>query len=139
MVKVAVLYALIGALHWLCRRPFFLISTDPAPRVPRGLARPPLGLPLLRLVRRRGDELGPDRAACCSSSRISSSRRWPACSSAARLATRLLVGWGFGTAVSVLAVTTSAALDLPTGATVVCVFGVSLAVLWATALGIRRR
>src|SRR5687768_14486145 len=27
--KVAVLYALVGALHWVCRRPFFLISTDP--------------------------------------------------------------------------------------------------------------
>ncbi|MGH7341423.1 MAG: metal ABC transporter permease, partial [Candidatus Rokuibacteriota bacterium] len=27
--KIAALYALIGVLHWLCRRPFFLISTDP--------------------------------------------------------------------------------------------------------------
>ena len=32
----------------------------------------------------------------------------------------------------------SAALDLPTGATIVCAFGVSLVVLWAGALGIRR-
>ena len=29
VVKVAVLYAAIGLFHWLCRRPFFLISTDP--------------------------------------------------------------------------------------------------------------
>src|SRR5207247_3768794 len=29
VLKVAVLYALIGALHWVCRKPFFLISTDP--------------------------------------------------------------------------------------------------------------
>jgi zinc/manganese transport system permease protein len=29
VVKVAILYALIGLFHWLCRRPFFLISTDP--------------------------------------------------------------------------------------------------------------
>src|SRR5215510_8279623 len=29
IVKVAILYALIGLLHWFCRRPFFLISTDP--------------------------------------------------------------------------------------------------------------
>src|SRR6185369_9434931 len=28
VLKVAVLYALIGIFHWLCRRPFFLISTD---------------------------------------------------------------------------------------------------------------
>src|SRR5881409_2485726 len=29
VLKVAVLYSLIGVLHWFCRRPFFLISTDP--------------------------------------------------------------------------------------------------------------
>src|SRR2546422_2243369 len=29
VLKVALLYALIGGLHWLCRKPFFLISTDP--------------------------------------------------------------------------------------------------------------
>src|SRR5947207_11136944 len=28
--KVAVLYALVGILHWVCRRPFFLISPNPA-------------------------------------------------------------------------------------------------------------
>src|SRR3989442_4861877 len=27
--KVAVLYSLVGLLHWFCRKPFFLISTDP--------------------------------------------------------------------------------------------------------------
>ena len=30
VLKVAVLYGVIGVFHWLCRRPFFLISTDPA-------------------------------------------------------------------------------------------------------------
>src|SRR5207244_13659127 len=29
VAKVAVLYASIGLFHWICRRPFFLISTDP--------------------------------------------------------------------------------------------------------------
>ena len=29
VVEVAALYAAVGLLHWLCRRPFFLISTDP--------------------------------------------------------------------------------------------------------------
>src|SRR5258706_9281133 len=29
VLKVAALYAAIGLFHWLCRRPFFLISTDP--------------------------------------------------------------------------------------------------------------
>ena len=45
------------------------------------------------------------------------------------LAMRLLVGWAFGTIVSILAITASAVLDLPTGATVVCAFGVSLLAL----------
>src|SRR5258705_5079283 len=30
VLKVAALYAAIGLFHWLCRRAFFLISTDPA-------------------------------------------------------------------------------------------------------------
>ena len=38
----------------------------------------------------------------------------------------LLIGWGFGTLVSVLGMVASAALDLPTGATIVCAFGVIL-------------
>src|SRR5688572_3188497 len=29
VVEVAILYAAIGVFHWFCRRPFFLISTDP--------------------------------------------------------------------------------------------------------------
>ncbi len=33
VAKVAGLYAMVGVLHWLCRRPFFLISTDPDRRL----------------------------------------------------------------------------------------------------------
>src|SRR5581483_10230231 len=29
VLKVAILYAAVGVLHWACRRPFFLISTNP--------------------------------------------------------------------------------------------------------------
>src|SRR4030095_4381897 len=29
VAKVAALYGVIGLFHWICRRPFFLISTDP--------------------------------------------------------------------------------------------------------------
>ena len=46
------------------------------------------------------------------------------------LATRLWIGWVFGTVVSVLGMVASAVLDLPTGATVACVFGVML-LAWA--------
>jgi zinc/manganese transport system permease protein len=43
---------------------------------------------------------------------------------------RLLIGWGFGTLVSVLGMLASAVLDLPTGAAVVCAFGVTLVGWW---------
>ena len=41
---------------------------------------------------------------------------------------RLLIGWVFGALVSVLGMAASAAFDLPTGATVVCAFGLVLTV-----------
>jgi ABC-type Mn2+/Zn2+ transport system permease subunit len=53
--------------------------------------------------------------------------------------TRLVVGWAFGTLVSLLGILASALLDLPTGATVACVFGLLL-VLWSgLARPLRRR
>ena len=42
------------------------------------------------------------------------------------MATRLIIGWSFGALVSVIGMAASAALDLPTGATVVCAFGLTL-------------
>ncbi len=54
------------------------------------------------------------------------------------VATRLLIGRGFGAAVSVIGMVASAALDLPTGATVVCAFGLALSVFWAASLISRR-
>src|SRR5262249_13006754 len=42
------------------------------------------------------------------------------------VAARLLIGWSFGTLVSVVGMAASAVLDLPTGATVVCTFGLTL-------------
>jgi zinc/manganese transport system permease protein len=61
------------------------------------------------------------------------------------VATRLAIGWGFGTLVSVLGMAASAAFDLPTGATVVCAFGLTLLALavvawafgWRPATGAR--
>jgi len=46
---------------------------------------------------------------------------------------KLLVGWAFGTLVSVVGVVASAAFDLPTGATVVCAFGATLLAFWVLA------
>jgi len=53
------------------------------------------------------------------------------------IASKLLIGWGFGTLVSVVGIVASAALDLPTGATVVCAFGLTLVVLWVVFLAMK--
>jgi zinc/manganese transport system permease protein len=45
--------------------------------------------------------------------------------------TRLAIGWSMGTVVSALGVYLSLQLDLPTGATIVCTFGVALAIMAA--------
>ena len=43
---------------------------------------------------------------------------------------KLLIGWAFGALVSVIGMVASASFDLPTGATVVCAFGITLIALW---------
>ena len=53
---------------------------------------------------------------------------------AERVSHRLLIGWLFAAVVSFVGIAGSAALDLPTGATVVCAFGLLL-----TAVGIAAR
>jgi zinc/manganese transport system permease protein len=132
LLKVAGLYSLIGFFHWLCRRPFFLISTNPAEAFRQGvrvrwwdfLFYASFGVVVTSSVRIAGVLL------------VFSYLIVPALAGilvGGSLRTRLLVGWAFGTAVSVLAMLASAVLDLPTGATVVCAFGVCLLALGAIA------
>jgi zinc/manganese transport system permease protein len=137
VVKVAILYALVGALHVACRRPFFLISTDPRRAYAEGwrvrlwdfVFYASFGVVVTSSVRIAGVLL------------VFSYLIVPALASiliGGSIPTRLMVGWAFGTVVSILGVTASAAIDLPTGATIVCVFGLSLVVLWAIAVRLRR-
>jgi zinc/manganese transport system permease protein len=127
VAKVAVLYAAIGLLHWLCRRPFFLISTDPDAAFAQGwrvrlwdfIFYASFGVVVTSSVRVGGVLL------------VFSYLIVPALAGVAlggTVATRLLIGWGFGTLVSILGMVASAAFDLPTGATVVCTFGLTLLV-----------
>jgi zinc/manganese transport system permease protein len=138
VVKIAVLYAAIGLLHWLCRRPFFLISTDPDTAYRQGwrvrlwdfVFYASFGVVVTSSVRVGGVLL------------VFSYLIVPALAGTAlggSVATRLAIGWGFGTLVSVLGMAASAAFDLPTGATVVCAFGLTLLALAlvASALGWR--
>src|SRR5262245_10323172 len=128
VVKVAVLYAAIGVFHWCCRRPFFLISTDAARADAEGwrvswwdfLFYASFGVVVTSSVRIAGVLL------------VFSYLIVPALAGivlGGGIASRLLIGWGFGTLVSVIAMLASAALDLPTGATVVCAFGLTLLAL----------
>jgi zinc/manganese transport system permease protein len=123
--KVAALYSLVGTLHWLCRRPFFLISTDPDAAYAAGwrvrlwdfVFYASFGVVVASSVRIGGVLL------------VFSYLIVPALAGVAiggSVLSRLLIGWGFGTLVSVLGMVASAALDLPTGATVVCAFGLTL-------------
>jgi zinc/manganese transport system permease protein len=48
---------------------------------------------------------------------------------AERIGTRLAIGWSMGTVVSALGIYLSVELDLPTGAAMVCTFGIALAVM----------
>src|SRR6266849_2572814 len=123
--KVAVLYTAVGLLHWLCRRPFFLISIDPDAAFSQGwrvrlwdfVFYASFGVVVTSSVRVGGVLL------------VFSYLIVPALAGVAlggSVAARLLIGWGFGTLVSVIGMAASALLDLPTGATVVCTFGLTL-------------
>jgi len=134
--KVAVLYALVGALHWICRKPFFLISTDPGAAYDQGwrvrlwdlLFYASFGVVVASSVRIAGVLLVfsylivPALAAVIAGGSVT---------------TRLIIGWAFGTTVSVIGMVASAALDLPTGATVVCAFGLTLMVFGLVSRGRR--
>jgi zinc/manganese transport system permease protein len=128
VVKVACLYAVIGLFHWLCRRPFLLISTNPDKAYEEGwrvrgwdfLFYASFGVVVTSSVRIAGVLLVfsylivPTLAANLLGGSVGK---------------RLAVAWGFGTFVSIVAMVASAILDFPTGATVVCAFGLILLVL----------
>jgi zinc/manganese transport system permease protein len=129
VARVATLYAAVGVVHWLCRRPFFLLSTDPEAAFREGwrvrfwdfLFYASFGVVVTSSVRIAGVLL------------VFSYLIVPALAGIAAggsIGRRLAVGWAFGTAVSLLGMLASAMLDLPTGATVACVFGLALLAWW---------
>ncbi len=138
VARIAGLYALVGVFHWACRRPFFLISADPDAAFRAGwrvrlwdfLFYASFGLVVTSSVRVAGVLL------------VFSYLIVPALAGLVRGGTvgaRLLVGWVFGALVSLLGILASALLDLPTGATVACVFGLLLLLWSGLARPLRRR
>jgi len=131
---LALLYAPIGVLHWLVRRPLLEISFDPEGAGARRAVRAwdfifyaSFGVVVTSSVRLAGVLL------------VFAYLIVPATAAAALARSargRLLVGWALGLLVSVAGLVASWTWDLPTGATVVVTFGVLVAAV-AVALAVR--
>jgi zinc/manganese transport system permease protein len=131
---LALLYGIVGAVHWAIRRPLLEISFDPETAVKnvrriRGwdfVFYASFGLVVTSSVQIAGVLL------------VFSYLIVPAAIAALltqSVIKRLALGWAVGFIVSILGLVASAALDLPTGATVVTTFGVLMAVV-AACLGL---
>lgn len=131
VMTMAILYSVVGFLHWLWRRPLLLISTAHAEAIQEGLNvrlwdflfYVTFGVVVTSSVAIAGVLL------------VFSFLIVPAVTAmlfSERIGVRLAIGWIVGTAVSVAGMAGSYWLDTPTGATVVCTFGVALALaaLW---------
>jgi zinc/manganese transport system permease protein len=125
IVKVFFLYSAIGWLHWVVRKPLLAISQDPERAFARGLRvrwwdflfYATFGFVVTSSVEMAGVLL------------VFSFLIVPAVCGvllAKTIGGRLAVGWLTGTLTSVAGVAASYWWDLPTGATVVCAFGVCL-------------
>lgn len=133
----ALIYGLIGLFHWIFRKKFLLISMDPEKAEAQGMSvrfwdflfYASFGFVVTSSVAIAGVLLVfcylivPSVAAMLYAERIGP---------------RLAIGWTMGTLVSALGVYLSLKIDLPTGATIVCTFGIVL-ILMAACRGLVRR
>src|SRR5438309_3227957 len=127
--KTAVLYGVVGIFHYIFRRRFLLISTDPEQAEAQGISirfwdflfYASFGFVVTSSVAIAGVLLVfcylivPSVGAMLFADRVGR---------------RLAIGWTMGTLVSALGVYFSVLLDLPTGATIVCTFGAVLVVMF---------
>ncbi len=126
IIRTGVLYVVIGVFHYLFRKQFLLISTDPQGAAARGMAvrfwdflfYASFGVVVTRSVAIAGVLLVfcylivPSVGAMLFAESIGA---------------RLAIGWVMGVVVSMLGMYFSVEFDLPTGATIVCTFGAVLA------------
>jgi zinc/manganese transport system permease protein len=127
--RTALLYGAIGLFHYIFRKNFLLISMDPAAAEAQGLSirwwdflfYASFGFVVTSSVAIAGVLLVfcylvvPSVGAMLFADRIGP---------------RLAIGWTMGTLVSALGVYLSVVLDLPTGATIVCTFGLILVLMF---------
>jgi zinc/manganese transport system permease protein len=128
--KTAILYGAIGAFHFIFRHKFLTISIDPKRAEAEGISikawdflfYASFGFVVTSSVAIAGVLLVfcylivPSVAAMLYADTIGR---------------RLAIGWSMGTVVSALGVYLSLQLDLPTGATIVCTFGIVLIIMAA--------
>ena len=127
IVKIMVIYFLIGIFHWVFRNTFILISTQPTSAEEKGISIRlwdflfyiSFGIVVTYSVSIAGVLL------------VFSFLIVPAvCATlfAEKISTRLIIGWILSTLVSIAGIALSYFLDLPTGAAIVCTFGLALLV-----------
>lgn len=128
VIKTAILYSGVGLFHWFFRKSFLLVSFHPEEAHRQGYRLrlwdfffyAAFGVVVTSSVSLAGVLL------------VFAFLIVPAVASlllAEEVATRLFIGWGIGIAASLLGIAGSVTFDLPTGASVVCAFGVILVLL----------
>src|SRR4029079_1267118 len=125
VINTALMYVVIGVFHYVFRKRFLLISTNPEGAAAQGISirfwdflfYASFGVVVTRSVAIAGVLLVfcylivPSVAAMLFAERIGP---------------RLAIGWIMGVVVSILGMFFSVQFDLPTGATIVCTFGAVL-------------
>ncbi len=127
VMKIFIIYLTVGIFHMIFRKPFLRISQDPEGAFKEGVSvrfwdflfYASFGFVVTSSVKIAGVLL------------VFSFLVVPAAAAVLftdRLKTRLFLGWGIGFLASVAGMAVSYFLDFPTGASVVCVFGLILAI-----------
>lgn len=129
VIRTAALYGAIGLFHYIFRRKFLLISTDPKKAEQSGIS---IGLWDFLFYASFGFVVT-SSVAIAGVLLVFCYLIVPSVGAmlfADRIGPRLAIGWTMGTLVSALGCYCSVWLDLPTGATIVCTFGAVLLVMF---------
>lgn len=134
LVKTAILYSLVGLFHFIFRKKFLAISVGANTGEAESIANvkfwdflfyTSFGLVVTSSVAIAGVLLVFSYLIVPSVAAMLFARN---------IGTRLAIGWTMGAVVSAMGILLSFRLDLPTGATIVCTFGIALAIMagvWA--------
>jgi zinc/manganese transport system permease protein len=136
--KTAVLYAVVGLFHYIYRKRFLLISMDPDAAIAQGI---PLRLWDFLFYLSFGFVVT-SSVAIAGVLLVFCYLIVPSVAAmiyADNVGTRLAIGWTMGTVVSLLGMYFSVRFDLPTGATIVCTFGLVLLLMAAVKPMLARR